>query len=105
MPTRVEVMSMNMKFPATLRAATISKLKVPRFSTDLNRAIATASFIRPSPKTMENILSCCYPISVRAATESDAQIVAENSRILVGLRVSAWRACWESVENLTMRSQ
>lgn len=34
---------------------------------------------------MENTLSCCSPIKVSAATESDAQIVALNSKTFRGL--------------------
>ena len=54
------------------------------FKTDLKRIIATASFTIPSPKTIENSLGYFWGlIIVRAATESVAQIVAENKRITV----------------------
>lgn len=45
--------------------------------TTLNNIIATASFIIPYPKTIENNLGYLLGlIIVRAATESDAQMVA-----------------------------
>lgn len=44
--------------------------------------MATASFINPSPKTIENSFGySCGLMMVRAATASDAQIVAENFTI------------------------
>jgi len=47
--------------------------------TTLNRIIATASLIIPSPNITENNLGYCNGlISVSAATESVAQIVALN---------------------------
>ncbi len=45
--------------------------------TTLNSMMATASFIIPSPKTIENNFGYLFGfIIVNAATESDAQIVA-----------------------------
>ena len=44
--------------------------------------IETASLIIPSPKMTENSLGCSLGlIRVRAATESVAHMIAENSRI------------------------
>ena len=54
---------------------TPSSLKIP--PTTVNRMIATASLIIPSPNTIENSLGYLLGlIMVKAATESEAQIVA-----------------------------
>lgn len=57
----------------------------PSVSIERNKTIATASLIKLYPKTIEKTLSYFSLINVRAATESDAQIVAENSKILLVL--------------------
>jgi hypothetical protein len=53
-------------------------------NTDLNKIIATASFIIPSPNIIENNLGYLSAfIIVKAATESVAQMVAEKNNIVV----------------------
>lgn len=60
-------------------------------NTDLNRIIATASFIIPSPNIIENNLGYLSAfIIVKAATESVAQIVAEKNNIVVVEKYTGW---------------
>lgn len=73
--------------------------------TDRNRMMETASFIMLSPNITENTLSCFSPIRVRAATVSEAHMVALKSKTLRGDSCRVWRESPLRRENWIMRSK
>ena len=76
-----EVKTLSKKLPSIFSTINATPSSIFYWSkilpTTWNRMIATASFTIPSPKTIEKSLGYLFGlIIVRAATESDAQMVA-----------------------------